>query len=116
MTANKYILLGVLITCLCLPANPLCARTFTNQVGKKIDAEIVSVKGDKVTIKMTNGKVFTLAIATLSKADQEYIRSYNTPSSPSIAKPDERIKPGATVKLDFPNLTPDRKDKRGPIS
>ena len=57
--------------------------------------------------------MFTLGIATFSKADQEYIRAKgnsSTPSTPSTAKLDERIKPGATVKLDFPNLTPDRKD------
>ncbi len=114
MIANKFILFCALIVCLCFSAAPLPARTFTNQAGKKIDAQIVSVKGDKVTIKMTNGKVFTLGIATLSKADQEFIRSKNSPSptdAPSFGKPDERIKPGAAVKLDFPDLSPDRKDQ-----
>jgi len=114
MIANKYIFFCALGAWLCLSANHLSARTFTNQSGKKIDAEIVSVKGDKVTIKMANGKIFTLDIATLSKADQEYIRSKGSssaPDAPSFAKPDERIKPGATVKLDFPNLTPDRNDQ-----
>jgi len=112
MIATKYILICILITWHCFSTSHLSARTFTNQAGKKIDAEIVNVKGDNVTIKLANGKTFTLGIATLSKADQEYIRSKGSPSTPNtppLGKLDERIKPGATVKLDFPNLTPDRK-------
>jgi len=110
MIANKTILYCLVGAWLCLSTSHLPARTFTNLAGKKIDAELVAVKGDKVTIKMPNGKVFTLDIATLSKADQEFIRSQAKPGAPS-EKPDERIQPGATVKLDFPDLAPDRRDQ-----
>lgn len=114
MIAYKFIFFCVLSACLSFSATSLSARTFTNQAEKKIEAEIVSVKDDKVTIKMANGKVFTLGIASLSKADQEYIHSKGsspTADTPSFGKPDERIKAGATVKLDFPDLSPDRKDQ-----
>jgi len=113
MIANK-IFFCVLSAGLYFSANPLSARTFTNQSGKKIEAEIVSVKDDNVTIKMANGKIFTLGIASLSKADQDYINSNSSPPSsdaPTFGKPDERIKPGAAVKLDFSDLAPDRKDQ-----
>ncbi len=110
MIANKYILFCLVGAWLGLSASPLLARTFTNRAGKKIDADLVAVKGDQVTIKMANGKVFTLDIATLSKADQEFVRSQDKSSLP-VAEPDERIQPGATVKLDFPDLAPDRRDQ-----
>ncbi len=114
MIANKFIFFCVLSAGLCLSTSSSSARTFTNQAGKKIEARIVSVKGDNVTIKMANGKVFTLGIATLSKTDQEFIHSKDSspsPDTPTFGKPDERIKAGATVKLDFPDLSPDRKDQ-----
>ncbi len=93
---------------LLLSATSLSARTFTNQSGTKIEAEFVGAKGTQVTIKMANGKVFTIDVKTLSKADQDYIIEQ---SRPKEIKLDERIKPGAAIKLDFPDLTPDRKDK-----
>lgn len=110
MIANKYILHCLASVWLCLFASHLSARTFINQAGKKIDAELVSVQGDKVTIKVANGKVFTLDIATLSKADQEFVRNQDKRVAPN-AKPDERIQPGATVTLNFPDLAVDRKDQ-----
>ncbi len=85
----------------------LSARTFTNQSGTKIEAEFVSAKNDQVTIKMANGKVFTIEVNTLSKADRDYIIEL---SKPKKIKLDKRIKPGAAIKLDFPDLATDRKD------
>ncbi len=93
---------------LILTITPLSSRTFTNQSGTKIEAEFVSAKGSQVTIKTAAGKVFTIEVKTLSKADQDYIREQDKPAESEL---DERVKPGASIKLDFPDLTPDRKGK-----
>lgn len=50
-------------------------RTFTNAQGKSIQAKLVGVSGPSVTIEMANGQKFTLGIASLSAADQEYLKT-----------------------------------------
>ena len=49
------------------------ARTWTNQDGKQIEAELVSVDGDKVILRKGD-KNYTLTIASLSEEDQTFIR------------------------------------------
>ena len=51
-------------------------RIFTNKAGRKIEARIVSSEGEKVTIARKDGKSFTIAISSLSKADQNYILTW----------------------------------------
>lgn len=48
-------------------------RTFTDQKGRKIEAELVAVAGKKVTLRLTNGKDYTIPIGTLSKDDQFFV-------------------------------------------
>ena len=57
-----------------LPQEPL--RTFTNKSGRKIEARIVSSEGAKVTIARKDGKLFTIALSSLSEADQNYIQTW----------------------------------------
>ena len=57
-----------------LPQEPL--RTFTNKSGRKIEARIVSSEGAKVTIARKAGKLFTIALSSLSEADQNYIQTW----------------------------------------
>jgi hypothetical protein len=70
-------------------------RTFTNTAGKSIQAKLVSVNGPNVTIEMANGQTFNLPIASLSAADQQYIKS--APATPA-ARPS--YKPGPNDKLE----------------
>jgi hypothetical protein len=49
-------------------------RTFTDQKGREIEAEIVSVAGTKVTLKLANGRTSTIPIKVLSKGDQTFVR------------------------------------------
>jgi poly(3-hydroxybutyrate) depolymerase len=51
-------------------------RIFTNKAGRKIEARIVSSEGEKVTIARKDGKSFTIAISSLSEADQNYILTW----------------------------------------
>ncbi|MCB1277478.1 C39 family peptidase [Prosthecobacter sp.] len=75
-------------------------RTFTNAQGKAIQAKLVGVSGPNVTIEMANGQQFTLPIASLSAADQQYLQSApaTAPAAPAAAK--FTFKPGPNDKLD----------------
>ncbi|WP_411847057.1 SHD1 domain-containing protein [Roseibacillus persicicus] len=68
-----------LILPLLLLATSLTAevRTWTSQAGSKIEAEVVEVAGDKVTLKRSDGKEITAPIASLSEADQKFLREYS---------------------------------------
>lgn len=67
------------------------ARTFTNNKGKKIDAEVISVEEDSVTLKLNkNGKTYSIKISTLSKSDQEFLRKF---ASEKAASPSEKKNP-----------------------
>lgn len=50
-------------------------RTFTNAQGATISARLISVSGSQVTVEMPNGRRFVLEAATLSAADQAYIKT-----------------------------------------
>jgi len=89
------------------------AREFTDAKGRKIQAEIVSVKGEEVTIRRDDGKDYTLAINVFSAEDQAVIRAWKpepamTPAAPAAG---EGIKPGSTFTIEFPDLPKDRKDQ-----
>lgn len=58
-------------------ATPLHAeyRTWANTEGVKIDAEMVKVDGDDVTLRLRNGKLSTFPQAKLSDADREFIQA-----------------------------------------
>jgi len=57
-----------------VPAAATEAHTFTNQDGRTIKANILSVAQDDVNLKRDDGQSFKVPIATLSKADQAFIR------------------------------------------
>lgn len=75
-------------------------RTFTNAQGKAIQAKLVSVNGTEVTIEMAGGQQYTLAITSLSAADQQYIQSAPAPAAAPAAAPKYTFKPGPNDKLD----------------
>ena len=52
-------------------------REFTNKEGKTIRAKTVSISNQKVTIARKDGKVFTVAISSLSEEDQHYLKDWN---------------------------------------
>ncbi|MFA6288877.1 MAG: hypothetical protein WC661_15960 [Opitutaceae bacterium] len=51
-------------------------RTFTDKQGRSLKAELVSVDGDKVTIKREDGQTFTLSLATLSDDDRQFVKEW----------------------------------------
>ncbi|WP_395751327.1 C39 family peptidase [Prosthecobacter sp.] len=50
-------------------------RTFTNAQGKTIQAKMLGVSGANVTLELANGQKYSLAIASLSAADQQFIKA-----------------------------------------
>ena len=60
----------------CAAAN-LSAREFTDSQGRKLEADIVSVAGDQVTLKRTaDGRVFTLPVKTFNTDDQKAMTEF----------------------------------------
>ncbi len=51
-------------------------RTFTDAKGREIMAKVVAVKGKDVIITKKSGKQFKFPIATLSEADQAYLKKW----------------------------------------
>lgn len=72
-------------------------RTFTNNAGKTIQAKLLSVSGANVTLQTANAQTYTFPIATLSAADQEYVKK--APGSTSSAAASAKFTPGPNDKL-----------------
>lgn len=51
-------------------------RMFTNQTGASLKAKVIRIEGGQVTIQREDGQQFTIAAATLSAADQEYLQGW----------------------------------------
>ena len=51
-------------------------RTLTDKQGRSIKAVVVSVDGDKVTIKREDGQTFSLSLATLSDDDRQFLKEW----------------------------------------
>lgn len=62
-------------------------RQWVNTEGVKIDAELVKVDGDNVTLRLRNGKTSTFSQSKLSTADQEFLKSQESSADEAEAKP-----------------------------
>ena len=58
-------------------------RTWTSIVGTKVEAELVSLTGNQVTLKTKAGKTIKLPLNKLSKADQEFLTAKSSPKEPT---------------------------------
>ncbi|MBK8038446.1 MAG: DUF1080 domain-containing protein [Verrucomicrobiaceae bacterium] len=63
-------------------------RTFTDSRGRQIQASLIRVQKDDVTLKTEDGKEHTFKAATLSAADIEYLKTKGlvTPQTPAVAQ------------------------------
>ncbi len=62
-----------LLGCLALLGSPLAARIWTDTQGRTVEAEFLRVADGNVTIRRTDGAVFTLSLEQLSIADREFV-------------------------------------------
>lgn len=51
-------------------------RTWTNNTGRTISAELVELEGGTAKLRMANGRKYDVPLNTLSEADQEYARKW----------------------------------------
>lgn len=115
MKAPFLPILGLALTAWLAPQG--WAGPFTDAKGRVIEAEIVSVTADRVTLRREDGKAFTLEIARFSAADQTHIRAWKAggeatgTSARADADTDADVKPGATLTIEFPDLPKDRRDR-----
>ena len=86
-------LLGSLLACL----TSADARPWTSADGKTIEAEILALQGDQVTLKTERGE-FTLPLDRLSEADQAYAKDWlakkSSPTSPAAGPAADDKSPG----------------------
>ncbi|GEP46027.1 hypothetical protein [Brevifollis gellanilyticus] len=66
-------------------------RVFTNTAGKQVKATLESVANGQATIILENGQKFSLAVTSLSAADQEYIKQQA--SAPKLTGKNDKISP-----------------------
>lgn len=67
------------LVCLCLiaAASVAQAREFTDLQGRKLDAELISVAAGQASLKrLADGRVFTVAVASFSQADQKFMNEF----------------------------------------
>jgi hypothetical protein len=62
-------------------------REFSNQQGVKIKARLLAAANGQVTIVREDGQQFTLPLASLSAADQEYVKTAAPPPAPTAPAP-----------------------------
>ena len=75
-------LIPLLVFCLVTICNAEL-RTWTSIVGTKVEAELVSLTGNQVTLKTKAGKTLKLPLNKLSKADQEFLKAKSSPKEPT---------------------------------
>jgi hypothetical protein len=58
------------------PTEESLVGVWTNKSGKKIEATLLEVKGDKAVLKMANGKTYNYPIANLDAESQKRVREF----------------------------------------
>jgi len=58
------------------PTKESLAGVWTNKSGKKIEATLLEVKGDKAVLRMANGKTYSYPIASLDAESQKRVREF----------------------------------------
>lgn len=62
-------------------------RTWTSRTGAQVEAEWVGEQGGKAMLRKADGKTVGIALASLSDADQTYVRSLRAPVAPITPGP-----------------------------
>lgn len=63
-------------------------RDFKDQRGRTIQARVLRVSGDEVTIERSDGRQFTVSVSIFSQADQDFIRSLASGRKPRVTGDD----------------------------
>jgi hypothetical protein len=87
-------LLGLVLL---ISTSQIQAREWTAKDGRKLEADFVSLVGNKVTLRPAGGRTITILLTLLSPADQQWIKSQ---SNAPAARPPE-FAAGKTYVCDF---------------
>lgn len=68
-------------------------RDWTNSAGKTISAELISLQGDDITLKMENGRDYTFPLASLSTEDQEFAKTWQEEQATLASAPKPKTEP-----------------------
>lgn len=90
-------LFSLLVIYLSTPEARSETRDWTNTAGKTITAELLSVENENATLKLENGREYTIALNTLSEGDQTYAKSWQEEQIALAEAPSPATKPLMTV-------------------
>lgn len=91
----------------CSWAQSSTARTFTDNQGRSIEADLISVSENSVKVRRADGNEFDLRLEVLSEADRKFIEQWETERREKLAA--GAPKPGETLTFEFPGLPKDFK-------
>tara|TARA_B100001093_G_scaffold384470_1_gene370168 strand:+ start:3493 stop:4338 length:846 start_codon:yes stop_codon:yes gene_type:complete len=74
-------------------------RKWTNQEGRVISAELISLVGEKVTLRMTNEREYEVKLSTLSDADSNFARQWQKAKETAASMEEAGIKIGVTTEV-----------------
>ena len=66
-------------------------RTFTNKEGKSITAELLGVEKDDAVLKLANSSRVKVPVASLSDADQAFVKSWQEENKNNVTESDVRL-------------------------
>lgn len=66
-------------------------RTFTDTAGRTLVAELKSATDDAVTVRRKDGRIFTIAMETLSEEDRSYVRTWRAGRDAGQARRDAAV-------------------------
>ena len=101
---------ALVTACFLVCPGSLQARTWTDQQGRKAEAEFLDVKDGKVRLQsMKTSKIYELPMANLSKADQAYVTKLLTEPTPrrspaADAEPLQQLEELTGIKISIPVL------------
>jgi hypothetical protein len=82
------------VTCCCLPLTGQAAsRAWTDDTGRKVEAEYAGIQGDNVMLKLPEGDTVPFPLARLSAEDQAFVKAQ---SSESASQPPVLVDPKRT--------------------
>lgn len=81
----NFLLLAVLSATVVVNAEEF---TLTDNQGRTITADVLTVEGDKVDIKRSDGQTFTISLGTLSAKDQKALKAWAAANPPPVSAND----------------------------
>lgn len=79
-------------------------RLFTDSHGRQLQAELLNFDGTTARLRERNGRIHDLGKSAFSLPDQSYLESWRLKKAGMQVALDERVKPGASFMLEFPDL------------